>query len=243
MEYQPAGRGPPTSSDDAPAFDVVVVGTSAGGLPALTTIFSELTWPLPAAIAVVLHLSPDHSSFLPEVLSRGSGHRIQWATDDSRLEPGTVYVAPPDRHLVIGDRSHLSLTSSPRVHFARPAIDCLFESAAHVFGERAIGVVLTGNGLDGTSGALAVRRSGGVVIAQDEATAEFFSMPREVIVSGAATLVLPLEAIAPMLTDLVRHGRGVLDGVAAAWRGTPAVRREGHPPFGRVVPDPRSPDS
>ena len=195
-------------------FDVVVIGTSAGGFQALTIILGSLPDPFPLPIVFVLHLSPTHESFLPEVLSRATGRTIQWATDGVPLTPGTIYAAPPDHHVVI-DRGWIKLTSTPAVRFSRPAIDRLFLSAGEAFGPGVLAVLLTGNGSDGSAGATAVRRAGGFVIAQNEESSEFFSMPGQAIRSGAATCVLPLNDIAGALTRLVREGRGALPDILA----------------------------
>ena len=198
-----------------PAFDVVVIGASAGGLAALAAVLGGLPVSFPAPVAVVLHLSPDHPSLLARVLSRYTGLPACWATDGERMEGGTVYVAPPDRHLVFGPDGAMSLLHSAPVHFARPSVDVLFASAAHAFGGRTLAVILSGNGFDGAVGAVEVRRLGGVVIAQDEASSEFFSMPREAIQAGAVTYTLPLASIAPAIRRLVALGGGAgLDDVS-----------------------------
>lgn len=183
-------------------FDVLVLGTSAGGLHALTIVLGSLPDPFPIAIVFVLHLSPDHVSVLPQVLSRSTGRTIRWATEGAPLAPGAIYAAPPDHHVVLV-RHGIELTSTPRERFSRPAVDRLFVSAADAFGSGALAVLLTGNGSDGTAGAIAVRRAGGCVIVQDEESAEYFGMPREAIASGAATCVLPLNEIAAEVTRLV----------------------------------------
>ena len=190
-----------------PHFDVVAIGASAGGVHALEIILHALPEQFQVGIAVVLHLSPDYESMLAHVLTRRTGRRVQWAKAGARLAAGAIYAAPPDRHLEIDAQGRLTLAATPRVNFSRPAIDLLFTSAAHVFGARTLAVLLTGNGTDGKAGAIAVCGAGGVVIAQDETSSEYFSMPREAILAGAATMVLPLDAIAPALTDLVQYGR------------------------------------
>ena len=129
------------------------------------------------------------------------------------MHPGTIYVAPPDQHLVFQRNGDASLIHSAPVNFARPSVDLLFASAAHVFGARILAVILTGNGYDGASGVSEVHAAGGVVIAQDEASSEFFSMPREAIESGGVTYVLPLASIGPAVRRLVALGpaAGVTD--------------------------------
>jgi len=196
-----------------PAFDIVVIGASAGGLAAVSAVLGGLPPSFPTPVAVVLHLSPNHPSLLAGVLSRYTRLPVCWAADGERAERGSVYVAPPDRHLVFEPDGAVSLLYSAPVHFARPSVDLLFASAARAFGERTLAVILSGNGFDGSGGVAEVHRVGGIVIAQDEASSQFFSMPREAIHSGGVTYVLPLASIAPAVRRLVALGGGAgLDG-------------------------------
>jgi len=119
------------------------------------------------------------------------------------LEPDHVFLAPPDRHMLIKRSGTLTLTDSELVNFVRPSADLLFESVAAAYGDRAIAVVLTGSGHDGALGVTAIKQRGGTVVAQDEASSEFFGMPSAAIKTGAVDFVLPLEEIAPTLTTLV----------------------------------------
>jgi len=144
--------------------------------------------------------------------------RVQWAVDGGRLEAGTVHVAPPNHHVVFKADGTLLLVQSPRIHYSRPSVDMLFASAAQAFGSRTLAIILTGTGNDGSDGVPVVHRHGGVVIAQDEASSQFFSMPREAIESGAVSFVLPLSAIAPEICRLV--ALGVAGGGVG---GTPAA--------------------
>ena len=214
---------------------------SAGGLHALEILLCALPQPFPIAIAVVLHLSPDHDSVLAEVLTRTTGRRVEWATDGALLRPGAVYAAPRDRHLEVDLHGMLTLLSTPRVHFSRPSVDRLFASAAKAFGERVLAVILTGNGSDGAAGALAVHNAGGVVLAQDKESSEFFNMPREAISAGGVTTVLPLRAIAPAITRLVMDGRPAI----ADHGGAPNAKGLRVSPADRPEPasEPRAPGS
>jgi two-component system chemotaxis response regulator CheB len=196
-----SGEGPP------PGFDVVAMASSAGGLTALSRVLSELPEGFPASVVLVQHLDPRHNSLLAHVLSRRTRLPVRQVTDRERLEPGTVLVAPPDQHVLVGDQGVLSLTHSELVHFLRPSADLMFESLAAAFGERAIAVVLTGTGVDGATGITAVKERGGTVIAQDEATSEFFGMPGAAIRTGCVDFVLGLDEIAPALVTLVMKGR------------------------------------
>jgi two-component system chemotaxis response regulator CheB len=185
------------------AYDIVAVGTSAGGLTALSSILSSLPKDFPAPIVVVQHLDPRHPSHIADLLARRSSLAVVEAHEGDILAPGRVYIAPPDRHLLVTPDRHLSLGETELVHFVRPSADLLFRSTAAVFSERAVAVVLTGNGSDGSAGALAVKQAGGLVIAQDESSSDFFGMPSAAIEAGAVDLVLPLAEIAGTLISLI----------------------------------------
>ncbi len=185
------------------AFDVIGVAASAGGLRALTTLLSALPADFPAPIAVVQHLDPRHPSFMAGILGRVVRLRVKEAQEGEALQQGVIYLAPPDRHLLVNANGILTLTRTELVHFVRPSADLLFESLAASFRARAVAVVLTGSGSDGSLGLRAIKRMGGHVIAQDEATSEFFGMPDAAIRTGLVDLVLPLEDIAPSLMSWI----------------------------------------
>ena len=187
----------------ADTFPVIAIATSAGGLNAMRVVLSGLTPPLNAAIVLVQHLDPHHRSLLAEILGRSTAIEIRQAADGDRLQPDTMLIAPPDHHVLINPDGSLSLSQSELVHFVRPSADLLFESVAASFRERVIAVVLTGTGVDGAMGVQAVKKMGGTVIAQDEATSEFFGMPDAAIHTGDVDQILPLEKIAPTLVKLV----------------------------------------
>jgi two-component system, chemotaxis family, protein-glutamate methylesterase/glutaminase len=188
------------------AFDIVAIAASAGGLRALTKLLSGLTPDFPASIAVVQHLDPRHRSLMADILSRHSRLSIKQADESDHVQPGSVYIAPPDRHLLVNVDGSLSLSRTELVHFLRPSADLLFESVAASFRDRAIAVVLTGTGSDGANGLHAIKKMGGTVIVQDEGTSEFFGMPSAAIDTGNADFVLPLNEIASALTKLVVRG-------------------------------------
>jgi two-component system, chemotaxis family, protein-glutamate methylesterase/glutaminase len=185
---------------------VVGLAASAGGLAALSTVLQALPAGFPGAVLVVQHLDPHHKSLLADILQRRSGLTVREARGGERLAPGTVYLAPPDHHLLVDAGGTLSLSSAERVRYVRPAADLLFAALAASFGPRAVAVVLSGSGRDGTDGALAVKRAGGTVIVQDVATSEFTGMPEAAIASGAADRVLPLPAIGAALVELAGAG-------------------------------------
>ena len=193
----------PSNSNPRAAFDIVSLAASAGGLTALSQILSGLPADFSAAIVVVQHLDPRHHSLMADILSRRTALQVAEAEDGDQVEPGKVYVAPPDRHLLVNPDGSLSLSQSELVHFVRPSADLLFESVAGSYKERAIAVVLTGTGRDGAMGVQAIKKVGGTVIAQDEKSAEFFGMPSAAIQTGDVDFVLPLDEIAAALVSLV----------------------------------------
>jgi len=185
------------------AFDVVALAASAGGLAALNLVLTELPGDFPAALVVVQHLDPKHRSLMAEILGRRTRLRVKQAAEGDELRPGTVFIAPPNRHLLVDPDGTLSLSQTQLVHFVRPSADLLFESVAASYRERALAVVLTGTGIDGTMGVQAIKKMGGTVIAQDEPSSDFFGMPGAAIQTGSVDLILPLTAIAPALVGLV----------------------------------------
>jgi two-component system chemotaxis response regulator CheB len=188
------------------AFDVVAVAASAGGIGALGEMLGGLPRSFPASIVVVQHLDPRHRSLMADILRRRTELRVQQASEGEHMLRGTVYIAPPDRHLLVNPDGTLSLTQSELVHFVRPSADLLFESVAGSYKDRAIGVVLTGTGSDGSMGVGAIKKMGGTVIAQDGNSAEFSGMPLAAIHTGHVDFVLPLDEIPSALVTLVMKG-------------------------------------
>lgn len=188
------------------AADVVGIAASAGGIEALGVVLGGLRPDFPAAVVVVQHLSPRHESHLARILGRRTPLGVKWAEDGDRLAPGVVYVAPPDRHVVLHPEGTLSLTRTERVRHVRPAADVLFPSLAASCNERGVAVVLTGADANGAAGVRHVKAAGGFVIAQDRTTSQFFDMPRAAIQTGCVDLVLPVGEIGPVLDWIVREG-------------------------------------
>lgn len=182
---------------------VVAVATSAGGVTALQAVLSMLPAEFDGVILIVLHLGREHPSMLPQILQRKTTLRVKTAEDGETVERGTIYVAGPDQHLLLNADGTISLTHTELVHFVRPSADLLFESVAAAAGEYALGIILTGTGTDGALGASAIKKRGGRVIAQDEATSEYFGMPGSAIAQGSADRVLPLDEIAGAMTSFV----------------------------------------
>ena len=186
-----------------PRRDIVVIGGSAGGIQALSELLRGLPPEFSAALLVVVHISPYAASQLPEVLSRASPLPVADARDGEPIEPGRVYVAPPNNHLLVR-KGWIELSHGPRENHARPAIDPLFRSAARAYGSRVAGVVLSGALYDGSMGLMAIKTRGGVAIVQDPAEAAVESMPRSALERVAADHVLPVAAISDVLIDLAR---------------------------------------
>jgi two-component system, chemotaxis family, protein-glutamate methylesterase/glutaminase len=187
-----------------PGYDIVALAASAGGLKALTDVLAGLGTDFPAPLVVVQHLDPRHRSLMAEILGRRTALPAKEAVEGDRISPGHIYVAPPNRHLLVNADGTLSLTQSELVHFVRPSADLLFESTAAAYRERAIAVVLSGSGKDGSMGVKAIKKMGGTVIVQDEKTAEFVGMPEAARETGAVDFVLPLSEIAAALLTLVK---------------------------------------
>lgn len=188
----------------APAA-IVAIAASAGGLNAISKVLAGLPGDFPVPVAVVQHLDPKHRSVLSDILSRRTALRVREAADGEALQAGHVYVAPPDRHLLVNADGTISLTRTQLVHFVRPSADLLFESVAASYRERAIAVVLSGSGSDGDMGAQAIRKTGGTLIVQDPASAEYGGMPQAALPSASS--VLALEEIAPALVRLAGAAR------------------------------------
>ena len=177
---------PGTVSDRG--YAIVLMAASAGGLAAISAVLGALPADFAIPVLVVQHLDPRHVSLMSEILRRRTSLRVEDATAGTRVEAGTVYLAPPDEHLLVTGDGRLRLSHADPVHFVRPSADLLFESAAESFPGRAIGVVLSGTGSDGNMGVRALERAGGTVIAQDPDTAEFAGMPQAAIATGQRRL-------------------------------------------------------
>lgn len=190
------------------AFKIVALAASAGGLSALSQVLSELPADFPAPIVIVQHLDPRHRSLIAEILGKRTKLEVKQAEEGNKLQPGWIYIAPPDHHLLVNRDGSLSLSQSELVHFVRPSADLLFDSMAASYGEEAIGVVLTGSGSDGEMGVKAIKERGGTVIAQSEETAEYFGMPGAAIATKSVDFVLALDEIAPALVTLVMGESG-----------------------------------
>ncbi len=184
-------------------FEVVAIGASAGGLKALTEVLSLFPADFPVPIVIVQHLDPRHKSLMAEILQRHCKMLVKEAENGEELQPA-VYIAPPNKHMLISD-GKVVLTSTEFVHYSRPSIDLMFESVAAGFGDKVIGVILSGTGVDGAQGIKAIKERGGTTIAQNAETSEHFGMPQAAISTGAVDFVLPLLEIAPAVLALFKR--------------------------------------
>ncbi|ADV28723.1 CheB methylesterase [Pseudoxanthomonas suwonensis 11-1] len=176
-------------------YDAIVIGASAGGVAALRMLLDALPSTLPVPVLVVQHLPRDRPSQLAELFAHGCPLPVAEAEDKSRLAPGVVWIAPPDYHLLVEDRATLALSLDEPVMFSRPAIDPLFESAAAVFGERLLALLLTGASSDGSEGIAAVRAAGGTAWIQCPDEAASSTMPASALAHAGADEVLTLDQI------------------------------------------------
>jgi two-component system, chemotaxis family, protein-glutamate methylesterase/glutaminase len=183
-------------------IDGVAIGTSAGGIDALSVLLPGLPRTLRPAVFVVIHLPRERPSLLVDVFQPKCAVPVREAQDKDLVEPGTVYFAPPDYHLLIDRGPQLALSADDLVNFSRPSVDVLFESAADVYSDRLLGIILTGASRDGALGLDAVRRAGGRTVVQRPDTAQVPIMIESALQRGPVDYVLPLEEIAALLRTL-----------------------------------------
>ena len=182
--------------------DAIVIGTSAGGVEALSVLLPSLPEGLRAAVLVVLHLPRERPSLLVDIFTPKCRLPVREAEDKEPIEPGVVYFAPPDYHLLVDNGPRVALSADEPVNFSRPSIDVLFESAADIYGARLIGIILTGASHDGALGLEAVRCAGGVTIVQEPESAQAPTMAESALKRGPVDHVLSLEQIAGWLRAL-----------------------------------------
>ena len=184
-----------------PGHAIIVVGASIGGLEALRSLVAGLPRDLPAALFVVWHLAPDSPALLPELLERAGPLPAMHPHDGEAIQPGRIYVAPPDQHLLLAP-GQARLSRGPKENRFRPAIDPLFRSAAAAYGPRVIGVMLSGALDDGTAGMEAVKARGGITVIQDPREAINPAMPQSVLAHVVVDHVVPAAAIGPLLAEI-----------------------------------------
>jgi len=180
----------------------VVIGVSAGGLHALSTVLPALPATFPVPVVVVQHLSPTSDNYSTRYLDSISAIRVKEVDEKEIILPGIVYTAPPNYHVLIEDDMTFSLSVEDRINFARPSVDVLFESAADVYGSGLIGVILTGANNDGSKGLKRIKDAGGLAVVQDPETAEVDGMPRAAIENTTVDRILKLEEVGPFLVQM-----------------------------------------
>jgi two-component system chemotaxis response regulator CheB len=209
----PAAAGParPARRAGPPGrVDILAIGSSTGGPDALTKVLQALPADLPVPVVVTQHMPPVFTRMFAERLDRSTSLHVVEAGDGMELAPGTVYIAPGDKHLVLQRRSTATLTQlsgAPPENSCRPAVDVMFRSVAALFGASAFATVLTGMGYDGRGGAKVLREAGAEILAQDEASSVVWGMPGAVVGAGLADEILPLDRIAAALMQRVQAGR------------------------------------
>ncbi|MBD1864636.1 MULTISPECIES: chemotaxis protein CheB [Trichocoleus] len=184
--------------------DIIVIGTSAGGLKALSKIVGNLPADLNAVIFIVQHIAPDKPSLLPSILEDVCDFPVTHPQDGEKFQKGRIYIAPPDHHLLVY-QGQMRVVRGPQENRFRPAIDALFRSAARAYGPRVVGVVLTGYLDDGTVGLQAVKKRGGVAIVQDPHEAQYSSMPNSALRYASVDHCLCLAEIAELLVSLTKE--------------------------------------
>ena len=207
-----------------PGHDLILLGASAGGVEAVSAAVAGLPADLNAAVCVVIHLRPDASSHLPQILARIAALPVVAARNGMELQPGVVHVCVPDVHMLVeageDDQGRVRLVRGPRENRTRPAVDPLFRSAALAFGPRVVGVVLSGALDDGTAGLWAVKDRGGIAVVQEPDDAAVRSMPSSALAEVAVDHVAPARELGPLLARLVRQSVA-----RAGTAGAPGDRR------------------
>lgn len=188
-------------SEQLRASEALVIGASAGGTRALTELLPSVPEAARIPLVVVVHLSPSRPSLLPDLFGARCAARVLEPEDKQPVEPGTIWFAPPNYHLLVETDRTFSFSVDAPVNFSRPSIDVLFESAADAFGSKLCGIVLTGANEDGAAGARAIRERGGLVVAQDPETAQAKQMPRATISRANPQIVASL----PEIAELIMH--------------------------------------
>ncbi len=186
-------------------YQAIVMGVSAGGLAALKAILPRLSDKMTQPVIIVQHMSSDSDDFLVQHFDKLCNLGVKEAEDKMPIESGTIYFAPANYHLLVEEDKSFALSTAERVQYSRPAIDVLFETAAEVFQDRLIGVILTGANSDGTEGIRTIRAHGGYALAQSPETCEAATMPSSAIAAGVDA-VLDLEKIAPFINRMISKG-------------------------------------
>ena len=188
-------------------FEAVVIGSSAGGIKALSMVLSALPREFPLPILVVQHVHPHSDSYLAKILDARCELQVKQADEKEPVLAGVVYLAPPNYHLLVEEDKTLSLSIEAPVNFARPSVDVLFQTAVYAYRNKLIGLILTGANHDGSQGVKDIKQRRGYVIVQDPVTAEAEAMPKAAIAATRVDIILPLDQIGPYLLQLVNRSK------------------------------------
>jgi two-component system, chemotaxis family, protein-glutamate methylesterase/glutaminase len=183
-------------------IDAVVIGASAGGVEGLSVLLPTLSATLQVSIFIVMHLPREQRSLLSEIFAPKCALRVSEAEDKAPVAPGCVYFAPPDYHLLLDEGPSMALSVDEPVHFSRPSIDVLFESASDLYRQRLLGIILTGASQDGADGLAAVRSAGGITVVQQPDGSYESHMATAALKLGPVDYVLPLDGIAGLTRSL-----------------------------------------
>jgi two-component system chemotaxis response regulator CheB len=189
-------------------YEVIVIGASAGGLTAIGYLLEHLPADFTIPIIVVQHRSKDPKDLLEELLQSKSKIKVKQADEKEKIQPGVVYIAPPDYHLLIERDRTFSLTSDEPVRFSRPSIDVLFESAAEVYRNKSVGIILTGANNDGVAGLAAIIREDGIAIVQNPEEAEIQVMPLASLAANKIHHIFTLDQLRAFLVKLNKSSNG-----------------------------------
>ncbi len=183
-------------------LEAVVIGTSAGGIDALTRVLPSLPPTTPVPILIVVHIPRERPSLLTEIFRHKCTMRVEEAVDKADIKPGRIYFAPPDYHMLIDRGPQIALSVDDVIQFSRPSIDVLFESAADVYGKNLLGILLTGGNEDGASGLAYIAKCGGTTVLQDPAEAAASAMPEGALKLMTPTHLMRLDEIAALLMTI-----------------------------------------
>jgi two-component system, chemotaxis family, protein-glutamate methylesterase/glutaminase len=186
---------------DCGSVDAVVIGASAGGVELLSVLLPALPADCGASFLIVVHIPRERPSLLPDLFAERCALKVKEAEDKEPVEPGTVYFAAPDYHMLIDRGPTLALSSDEPVHFSRPSIDVLFESAADVYGDHLMGLILSGASEDGAEGLAAIGRAGGRTIVQEPGSASSSLLPEAALKRGPVDLVLSIEQLQKLFSS------------------------------------------
>lgn len=185
-------------------YEAIVIGVSAGGLAALNQVLPQLGSYFPQHVMIVQHMRPDADNFLADHFNKLCQATVKEAEDKETPQPGTIYFAPANYHLMVEADKRFALSGQERVNFSRPSIDVLFETAAEAYLEKLVGVILTGANSDGTAGLIKIKNMGGLTVVQSPQTAEAHAMPQSAIENLEVDHIIPLDAMGAFLNSLIQ---------------------------------------